>query len=222
MADNLSYGAATARAWPFAQEAIQKATVGDFEGAESELWNAASAFHGIGGDGKSVIGPRDARVDWMVAGWVSMVDRAREKSVAEEKKERDAQLAEIFAEYSYPALKLVTTKEIAVPVSIEEQIWAGGCGPGVTRPSEADTRSWQALRAPIQGVSVSYAVIHFAGKAGISQDEAEAVLANLKPTEGHRTNALLAERVFARFAKENDITVNSAKTVMCAWAEGRE
>jgi hypothetical protein len=211
-----------ARAWTFAEQAIQKANFGDFEGAESELWNAASAFHGTGGDGKSVIGPHDVYVDGMVAGWVAMVDRAREKSVAEAKKQRYAELAEIFAEGSYPALNLVTTEEIAVPAPIEEQNWAGGCGPGVCRPSEADMRSLQALRGGITGVSVSYAVIHFAGKAGISQAEAEAVLAYLRPTEGHRANVLLAEQAFTSFAGLKGISVNSAKTVVRNWAEGRD
>ena len=100
--------------------------------------------------------------------------------------------------------------------------YAGGGGPGVCRPSEADTRSLQALRAPIQGVSVSYAVIHFAEKAGISNEEAEAVLAYMKPNDGHRTNALLAEQTFVRFAKSKGITVTGAIVTMREWANGRE
>lgn len=100
--------------------------------------------------------------------------------------------------------------------------YADGGGPGVCRPPEAETRSLQALRAPIQGVSVSYAVIHFAEKAGISKEEAEAVLAFLKPADGHRANMLLAEQTFARFAKSKGITVTGAIVTMREWANGRE
>ena len=88
--------------------------------------------------------------------------------------------------------------------------------------SQADKLSWEALRAPVQGVSISYAVTHFAGKAGISLEEAEAVLAHLKPADGHRANALLAQQVFARFAKSKGIPVKGAMVAMREWAEGRE
>ena len=88
--------------------------------------------------------------------------------------------------------------------------------------SQADKQSWEGLRAPVQGVSISYAVIHFAGKGGISLEEAEAVLAHLKPADGHRTNALLAQQVFARFAKNKGIPVKGAMATMREWAEGRE
>ncbi len=88
--------------------------------------------------------------------------------------------------------------------------------------SQTDKNSWQGLRAPIQAVSVSYAVVHFADKAGISKEEAEAVLAHFKQAEGHRTNALLAQQVFARFAKAKSITVTGAIITMREWAEGRE
>jgi len=72
------------------------------------------------------------------------------------------------------------------------------------------------------GVSISYAVVHFANKAGISQAEAEAVLAQLKPADGHRANALLAQQAFARFAKSNGIPVTGAISTMREWADGRE
>ena len=104
------------------------------------------------------------------------------------------------------------------PPPIQEQIWADGCGPGVTRPSEADMRARQALRGGITGVSVSYAVVYLANKLGVSQEVAEAVLAHLKPSEGHRRNTLLAQQFFARFAKENGITMSGAIATMREWA----
>lgn len=88
--------------------------------------------------------------------------------------------------------------------------------------SQADKQSWEGLRAPVQGVSISYAVTHFAGKAGISLEEAEAVLAHLKPADAHRANALLAQQVFARFAKSKGIPVKGAMVAMREWAEGRD
>ena len=88
--------------------------------------------------------------------------------------------------------------------------------------SQNDTTSWQALRAPVQAVSVSYAVTHFAQKAQISLEEAEAVLAHVKPTDGHRSNALRAQKTIAKFAKKHEITVAAAIVVMREWAEGRE
>jgi hypothetical protein len=88
--------------------------------------------------------------------------------------------------------------------------------------SQADKQAWEGLRAPVQGVSISYAVTHFAGKAGISLEEAEAVLAHLKPADGHRANALLAQQVFARFAKSKGIPVKGAMVAMREWAEGRD
>lgn len=118
------------------------------------------------------------------------------------------------------ALEDKIRKETILPTPIEEQIWAGGCGPGVCRPSEADMRSWQSLRAPITGATVSYAVIHFAKKTALSHEEAEAVLAQLKPGDGHRTNILLAQQVFARFAQNNGITVTGAIVTLRGWAEG--
>lgn len=119
------------------------------------------------------------------------------------------------------ALEEKIRQETTLPLPIEEQIWAGGGGPGVCRPSEADMRSWQAMRAPITGVTVSYSVIDLAGKAGISQEEAEAVLAHLKPGDGHRTNVLLAQQVFSRFAQNNNITVTGAILTLKGFAEGR-
>lgn len=88
-----------------------------------------------------------------------------------------------------------------------------GCGP-VASPARP--------HGPITGVSISYAVVHFANKAGISQAEAEAVLAKLKPADGHRANALLAQQAFARFAKSNGIPVTGAISTMREWADGRE
>lgn len=88
-----------------------------------------------------------------------------------------------------------------------------GCGP-VASPARP--------HGPITGVSISYAVVHFANKAGISQAEAEAVLAQLKPADGHRANVLLAQQAFARFAKSNGIPVTGAITIMREWADGRE
>jgi hypothetical protein len=111
-----------------------------------------------------------------------------------------------------------TSSKLAVPPPIEEQIWADGCGPGVTRPSEADMRARQALRGGITGVSVSYAVVYLANKLGVSQEVAEAVLAHLKPSEGHRRNTLLAQQFIARFAKENGITMSGAIATMREWA----
>jgi hypothetical protein len=87
--------------------------------------------------------------------------------------------------------------------------------------SQNDKNSWEALRAPVQGVSISYAVTHFAAKAGLSLGEAEAVLAHLKPADGHRANALLAQQVFASFAKSKGIPVTGAIATMREWAEGR-
>ena len=86
--------------------------------------------------------------------------------------------------------------------------------------SQNDKNSWEGLRTPVQGVSISYAVTHFAGKAGISLEEAEAVLAHLKPLDGHRANALLAQQVFASFAKSKGIPIKGAMVVMGEWAEG--
>lgn len=75
-----------------------------------------------------------------------------------------------------------------------------------------------ARASSVQGVSVSYAVVYLANKVGVSQEVAEAVLAHLKPTEGHRPNTLLAQQFFARFAKENGITVSGAIATMREWA----
>ena len=82
--------------------------------------------------------------------------------------------------------------------------YADSGGSGVCRPSEVVMRSRKALPATIQGVSVSYAVIHFAEKAGISKEEAEAVLAYLKPADGHRVHVLLAEQTFMRCRKAHE------------------
>lgn len=108
----------------------------------------------------------------------------------------------------------------SVPTSVTLVTAAGttfnaplGCGP-VASPARP--------HGPITGVSISYAVVHFANKAGISQAEAEAVLAQLKPADGHRANALLAQQAFARFAKSNGIPVTGAITTMREWANGRE
>ena len=98
-------------------------------------------------------------------------------------------------------------------------------GAGVTfcaNPGGGPVASPSRPLGPITGVSVSYAVIHFAEKAGISNQEAEAVLAYLKPADGHRANVLLAQRVFARFARDNEIPVAGAIGTMREWAEGRE
>ena len=88
--------------------------------------------------------------------------------------------------------------------------------------SQADKNSWEGLRAHVQGVTISYAVTHFAAKAGISLEEAEAVLAHFKPAGGHRANALLAQQVFARFAKSKGITVTGAIITLRDWANGHE
>lgn len=85
----------------------------------------------------------------------------------------------------------------------------GGSGPVASPTPRASS---------VQGVSVSYAVVYLANKVGVSQEVAEAVLAYLKPTEGHRPNALLAQQFFARFAKENGITVSGAIATMREWA----
>lgn len=100
--------------------------------------------------------------------------------------------------------------------------YADSGGPGVCRPSEVVMRSRKALRTAIQGVSVSYAVIHFAEKTGISKEEAEAVLAFMKPADGHRANTLLAEQTFTRFAKLMSITVSDVIATMRDWANGHE
>jgi hypothetical protein len=101
-----------------------------------------------------------------------------------------------------------------------------GCGPPAQpfghSAFQGPVASAARPHGPITGVSISYAVIHFANKAGISQAEAEAVLAQLKPADGHRTNALLAQQAFARFAKDNGIPVTGAITTMREWADGRE
>jgi len=68
----------------------------------------------------------------------------------------------------------------------------------------------------------SYAVIHFAEKAGISNEEAEAVLAYMKPADGHRANTLLAEQTFMRFAKLMSIRVTDVIASMREWANGDE
>lgn len=216
---NLIIANAQNQSLPLVEAALQAARAGDFENAGKLLLSAQAPWKVILLNSEQPeweMPQRHAVYKEMFEGWAAQI-----ATVAVEGAQAHAGLAReeqgVVREELAP-----TSSELPNPAPIEEQSWAGGCGPGVTRPSEADMRSWQALRGRITGVSVSYAVIHFASKAGISQDEAEAVLANLKPTEGHRANALLAERVFTRFAKENEITVNSAKAVMCAWAEGRE
>jgi hypothetical protein len=85
----------------------------------------------------------------------------------------------------------------------------------------ADPLAYETALRRAQGVSIYYAVIHFAEKVGISREAAEAVLAVLKPTDGHRTDALLAEQTFVRFAKSKGITVTGAIATMREWAEGR-
>ena len=77
----------------------------------------------------------------------------------------------------------------------------------------ADVHSSQAGRRPIMGQTVSYNVVHLAQRYGISQDAAEAVLAHLKPGEGHRTNTLLARQTINRFARDNHIRFEDAEAV---------
>jgi hypothetical protein len=93
------------RADPLYTEALNKASDGDFDGAEGLLWSIASIFHGGTYDtaetdppyireavervvynngapycpGKSVISPRDPVVHWYVASCVAVVDRAKAK-----------------------------------------------------------------------------------------------------------------------------------------------
>ena len=329
---NLSHAYNMQLALPLHAEAVQKASVGDFDGAEGLLWSIASIFHGGGGCiteddppyvreaseraihtggmyappvvyGKSRIPPRDpsAGLEWMVAAvdaakakweegaparaaeWEKgaplrkvaeevarlkaeiarveqeEVDRqaalakeaallAKEAALEkmriqeeEEEKQRKAEVTSLERDAAALREKLAAMKELmalkaADPLSYAavcaspspttsklavpspEQIWADGCGPGVTRPSEADMRARQALRGGITGVSVSYAVVYLANKVGISQEVAEAVLAHLKPTEGHRPNALLAQKFFTQFAKKNGITVSGAVATMREWA----
>ena len=90
--------------------------------------------------------------------------------------------------------------------------------------SQADKNSWEGLRMTFTPVDrhpeILARVIAFADKAGISQEEAEAVLANLKPSGGYYANALLAQQVFARFAKSKGITVTGAIITLRDWVEG--
>ena len=58
-------------------------------------------------------------------------------------------------------------------------------------------------------------------RAGISREAAEAVLAQMKPADGHRANTLLAQQTFVRFAKSKGITVTGAIVTMREWANGR-
>lgn len=121
---------------------------------------------------------------------------------------------------SQPLLCAAAVAPVSEPISVTLVT-----GAGVTfcaNPGGGPVASPSRPLGPITGVSVSYAVIHFAEKAGISNQEAEAVLAYLKPADGHRTNALLSQRVFARFARDNEIPVAGAIGTMREWAEGRE
>lgn len=63
---------------------------------------------------------------------------------------------------------------------------------------------------PVIGQSVSYAVTHFAQKYEVTSEEAEAVLAHVKPQDGHRKNTLLATQVIKRFASDYGIRVKDA------------
>ena len=92
--------------------------------------------------------------------------------------------------------------------------------------SQNDKNSWEGLRMTFTPVDrhpeILARVIAFADKAGISQEEAEAVLANLKPSGGYYANTLLAQQVFARFAKSKGVTVTGAIITLRDWAEGRD
>ena len=132
------------------------------------------------------------------------LEKQRIKKEEEEEKQRKAEVTSLERDAAALREKLAAMKELmaikaADPLAYETAL----------------------RRAPIQGVSISYAVIHFAEKVGISREAAEAVLAVLKPTDGHRTNALLAEQTFVRFAKSKGITVTGAIATMREWAEGR-
>ncbi len=133
------------------------------------------------------------------------LEKQRIKKEEEEEKQRKAEVTSLERDAAALREKLAAMKELmaikaADPLAYETAL----------------------RRAPIQGVSISYAVTHFAGKAGISLEEAEAVLAHLKPADGHRANALLAQQVFARFAKSKGIPVKGAMVAMREWAEGRD
>jgi hypothetical protein len=216
---NLIIANAQNQSLPLVEAALQAARAGDFENAGKLLLSAQLPWKNILESYEQPeweMPQRHAVYKEMFEGWAAQI-----ATVAVEGAQAHAGLAReeqgVVREELAP-----TSSELPNPAPIEEQNWAGGCGPGVCRPSEADMRSLQALRGAITGVSVSYAVIHFAGKAGISQAEAEAVLAYLRPTEGHRANVLLAEQAFTSFAGLKGISVNSAKTVMRNWAEGRD
>jgi len=91
---------------------------------------------------------------------------------------------------------------------------------------EAACTAFVALYTPpapaVHDHSLSQAVIDFAEKADISLDEAEAVLAHLKPLDGHRANALLAQQVFESFAKLMRIRVTDVIASMREWANDND
>ena len=335
--DHLSHAYNMQLALPLHAEAVQKASVGDFDGAEGLLWSIASIFHGGGGCiteddppyvreaseraictgamyapplvyGKSRIPPRDpsAGLEWMVAAvdaakakweegaparaaeWEKgaplrkvaeevarlkaeiarveqeEVDRqaALAKALAkeaaleklriqkeEEEKQRKAEVTSLERDAAALREKLAAMKELMAMKAADPLSYAAACSAPSPAPASAPppspevanwlkraagtwgaNRKWCILKAKeaqdaqkslcggITGVSVSYAVVYLANKVGISPEVAEAVLAHLKPTEGHRPNALLAQKFFKEFAKKNGITVSGAIATMREWA----
>jgi hypothetical protein len=71
-----------------------------------------------------------------------------------------------------------------------------------------------AAAAPQMAQSVSYAAVYLAQREGLTVPEAEAVLAHLKPMDGHRPNTLLARQVLNRYATEKGIRFQDAEAVL--------
>jgi len=92
----------------------------------------------------------------------------------------------------------------------------------VARQDEEQPRGQKKNSVTTTSKKAEMAKAQMSEKAGISREAAEAVLAQMKPAEGHRGNTLLAQQTFVRFAKSKGITVTGAIVTMREWANGRE